>query len=370
MSTNQAAKRKLPNSLPVKKTGPHCVSTQCINASKGGAPTIERTVVALGGNAILQRAQKGTFEEQLASVRKTVASLVDLIVNGHDIVITHGNGPQIGNLLNQNEWAKDETPPMPLDVLGSQTQGMIGYMLQQSLGNELRRRGIDRPVVTLLTRVEVDPNDPAFGNPTKFVGPFLSEERAQQLMLEKGYVIKKDVDRGWRRVVPSPMPIRLVEADVIAKLVDSKVLVIASGAGGIPVVANPAKGNRHIGIEAVVDKDLSSTLLAKAVNAQTLIIVTDVNHISLNYGTRDKVDLREVDVDTMSNYLEEGHFAPGSMGPKVRAAISFVRESGGQAIITSLGCVTDAIEGRIGTRIVPSGPITTHPQTSEHLVSR
>lgn len=306
----------------------------------------------------------------MASVRKTVASLVELIANGHDIVITHGNGPQIGNLLNQNEWAKDETPPMPLDVLGSQTQGMIGYMLQQSLGNELRRRGIDRPVITLLTRVEVDSNDPAFDNPTKFVGPFLSEERAKQLMLEKGYAIKKDVDRGWRRVVPSPLPIRLVEADVIAKLVDSNVVVIASGAGGIPVVANPAKGNRHIGIEAVVDKDLSSTLLAKAVNARTLVIVTDVTHVHLNYGTSDKFTLHEVDVDTMSHYFEQGHFAPGSMGPKVRAAISFVRDSGGQAIITSLGCVTEAIEGRVGTRIVPNGRNPINRKTSERLVPR
>lgn len=330
------------------------IDLSSMNSHKNEVSTEARTVVALGGNAILQHGQSGTFENQLASVRNTVVSLVELIANGHDIVITHGNGPQIGNLLNQNEWAKDVTPAMPLDVLGSQSQGMIGYMLQQSLGNELRRRGIDRHVVTMLTRVEVDANDPAFENPTKFVGPFLSEERAKQLMSENGYVIKQDVDRGWRRVVPSPHPIRLVEADIIAQLVDSKVLVIASGAGGIPVVANPAKNNRHIGIEAVVDKDLSATLLAKAVKAKTLVILTDVTHVSLHYGTPDKVDLHEVDVDTMSRYLEEGHFAPGSMEPKVRAAISFVRDSGGHAVITSLGRVTEAIEGRVGTRVVPN----------------
>lgn len=321
---------------------------------RGGATVNAPIVVALGGNAILRRGQVGTFEDQLLSVRKTVVSLVDLIAAGHDIVITHGNGPQVGNLLNQNEWAADRTPPMPLDVLVAQTQGMIGYMLQQSLGNELRRRGIERPVVTLLTKVLVDPNDPAFDNPTKYVGPFLSEERARQLMEEKGFQMKQDVDRGWRRVVPSPKPLQLVEGPVIAKLVEQDVIVIASGGGGIPVVANTAKDGRHIGIEAVVDKDLTATLLARAVNANKLVILTDVTHVQLWYGTPQAQPIEEVDVETLARYLQEGHFAPGSMRPKVEAAVKFVRETGGRAIITSLDCVDEAIEGRIGTHVVPA----------------
>lgn len=313
----------------------------------------ERIVVALGGNAILQRGQEGTFEQQLASVRRTVVSLVDLIEQGYELVITHGNGPQVGNLLNQNEWAKDATPPMPLDVLGAQTQGMIGYMLQQSLGNELRKRGMERPVVTVLTRVEVDANDPAFENPTKYVGPFLSEERAKE-MIAQGYAVKKDSNRGWRRVVPSPQPLRLVEATTIAQLVDSGVIVIASGGGGIPVVTNPAKHGRHTGVEAVVDKDLAATLLARAVGAKSLIILTDVPSVTLWYGTSQETALREVDTETLARYMAEGHFPPGSMGPKVQAAINFVRETGGYAIITELHQVSEAIAGRVGTHVVPA----------------
>lgn len=314
----------------------------------------ERIVVALGGNAILQRGQEGTFEQQLASVRRTVNSLVDLVEEGYELVITHGNGPQVGNLLNQNEWASHVTPSMPLDVLGAQTQGMIGYMLQQSFSNELIKRGISRPVVTLLTRLEVGRDDPAFQNPTKFVGPFISEERAQQLMAENKGIFKPDVDRGWRRVVPSPQPLRIVEANTIQHLVDNGTIVIVSGGGGIPVVVNPEKDNRHIGIEAVIDKDLAANLLAQTIHATRLVILTDVTHVKLSYRTPEEKPVHEIDCLTLQQYLEAGHFPAGSMGPKVQAATTFVKETGGTALITSLHRVREAIAGYVGTRIVPA----------------
>ena len=307
-------------------------------------------VIALGGNAILQPGQKGTFEEQMANVETTCRQLTQMVLSGkYKIVITHGNGPQVGNILLQNEAAKDVAAPMPLFVCGAESQGLIGFMIQQSLHNLLQEVGKgDIPVATIVTQVVVDENDPAFENPSKPVGPFYSEEEAKRLAAEKGYHIKEDAGRGWRRVVPSPDPIEIFEKEAIRQLIAARSIVIASGGGGIPVVE---KDGKLKGVDAVIDKDLAGERLAVDVEAKIFLILTDVEQVKLNYKTPQEKGISHMTVEEAKRYREEGHFAKGSMEPKVRAAIRFIEAGGEKAIITSLDKAMDALEGKAGTTI-------------------
>jgi carbamate kinase len=255
--------------------------------------------------------------------------------------------------LMQNELAQKETPAMPMDVCGAMSQGQIGYLLQQQLSNELMKQGLGKEVVTLITRVEVDPADPSFQNPTKPVGSFYTEAEAVQFMREKKETWIEDSGRGWRKVVPSPQPRAIVEAKTVKKLVESSCLVIASGGGGIPVVTDGAGGYR--GIEAVIDKDLAAEILAEMVDAEVLMILTDVPRVFLNYGRPEQQELREVSVNELAEYAAEGHFAAGSMGPKVKAVLKFARKPGRRAVITSLGDAVEALQGNGGTQVTAEG---------------
>jgi len=310
-------------------------------------------VVALGGNAILQPGQKGTFEEQMENVRLTCEQLAHMVESGkYRVVVTHGNGPQVGNILLQNEVGKDVAASMPLFVCGAESQGLIGFMIQQNLVNLLAAQGKgDIPVATVVTQVVVDKDDPAFTHPTKPVGPFYSETEAKALESEKGYDVREDAGRGWRRVVPSPDPIEIFEKTAIRQLVEARSIVIASGGGGIPVVRENGKLE---GVDAVIDKDLAGERLAVDVGAAIFMVLTDVDSVRLNYKTPEERALRTMTVGEAKTYAEEGHFAKGSMEPKVRAAIRFVESGGERAIITSLSQAVAALEGQAGTTITKS----------------
>ena len=307
-------------------------------------------VVALGGNAILQPGQKGTFEEQMLNVHVTCEQLAHMVESGkYRVVVTHGNGPQVGNLLLQNEAGKDVAAPMPLFVCGAESQGLIGLMIQQNLGNLLAAQGKgDIPVATIVTQVVVDKKDPAFANPTKTVGPFYSEKEAKALESDKGYNVREDAGRGWRRVVPSPDPIEIYEKAAIRQLVEGRAIVIASGGGGIPVIRENGK---LVGVDAVIDKDLAGERLAIDVGASIFMVLTDVDSVRLNYKTPQEKKLSKITVDEAKQYSKEGHFAKGSMDPKVRAAIRFIEAGGEKAIITSLDQAVAAMEGKAGTTI-------------------
>lgn len=313
----------------------------------------ETLVIALGGNAILQPGQKGAFEEQIENVEITCKGIADLIEKGYRVVLTHGNGPQVGNILIQQEEGKVKVPPMPLDVCGAESQGLIGYMFQQSLSNEVARRGLKKTVVSLITQTVVDPEDPAFRNASKPVGPFYTEEEARRLAEEKGYVIREDAGRGFRRVVPSPDPKTIVESEAIKALVDAGVIVICTGGGGIPVRLSTRDGvSRISGVEAVIDKDLGAERLAHEVKADLLMILTDVEVVYLNYRQQNQRALFEVTVEEAKRFLAEGHFRAGSMEPKVKAAIRFMENGGKRAIISSLEKLNEALEGKTGTHFV------------------
>lgn len=311
----------------------------------------KRVVIALGGNAILQRGQRGTYEEQMSNVRKTAKQIVEIILdNDYDVIITHGNGPQVGNLLLQQDAGEAyNIPAQPMDVCGAMTQGQIGYMIQQAITNELKKRGIYKPVATIVTQVLVDKDDPAFQNPSKPVGPFYDEETAKKLAREKGWVVIEDSGRGWRRIVPSPDPKDIVEKDVIRDLVERGFIVIASGGGGIPVVE---EDGRLKGVEAVIDKDLAGEKLAEVVNADVFMILTDVNGAAINYGKPNERWLGRVTVGELRRYYEEGHFKKGSMGPKVLAAMRFVEWGGERAVIAALDKAVQALKQKTGTQVV------------------
>ena len=311
------------------------------------------TVIALGGNAILQPGQKGIFAEQMENVVTTCKQLVQMVKSGeYKIVITHGNGPQVGNILLQNEHSREVAAPMPLYVCGAQSQGLIGYMMQQALRNLLAEEGKgDIPVATVVTQTVVDRDDKAFQNPTKPVGPFYSEEEAQKLEKEKGYHLREDAGRGWRRVVPSPDPVEIFEKEAIRQLIDARTIVIASGGGGIPVVK---EGASLVGVDAVIDKDLAGERLAVDVEAKIFLILTDVDQVKLDYRTPQEKSLSKMTLAEAKAYRDEGQFAEGSMEPKVRAAIRFVEAGGERAVITSLDKAMDALEGRAGTSITGS----------------
>ncbi len=308
-----------------------------------------RILVALGGNAILQPKEKGTADEQFSNVHRACKHLVEIIRLGHTITITHGNGPQVGDILLKDEYAKETLPPMPLDVCGAESQGMIGYMIQQSLRNELAQAGMSLPVATVLTETVVDANDPAFKNPTKPIGPFYTAMEATRLREERGWHLVNDSGRGFRRVVPSPAPITIVEDQTIKTLLDSDTIVIAAGGGGIPVTS----GSESKGTEAVIDKDLGAAVLANLIKADILLILTDVENIFLNYGLPTQTALKRVTVQDCRRYIGEGQFAKGSMLPKVEAAIHFLESGGKASIVSSLESAKIALDGNAGTTIVP-----------------
>ncbi|MBL3539640.1 carbamate kinase [Aminivibrio sp.] len=310
-----------------------------------------RVLVALGGNAILQRGQKGTAAEQRDNIQKTVDQIVRMIRAGHEVVVTHGNGPQVGAILIQNELGSTSVPAMPMDVCGAESQGLIGYMFCQSFRNTLALEGLSgHEPACVVTQVEVDPADPAFAHPTKPVGPFYTEEAAKKRMAETGEFWIDDAGRGWRRVVPSPDPKYIVEKDVINSLIEKGFTVIASGGGGIPVIRK-ADGT-YQGVEAVIDKDLAGERLAAAVKADILMILTDVPRVAINYNTPNQKWLENLTVNEMETLEKEGHFKAGSMGPKVKAALRFVRNGGNRAVIASLEQALEAMEGSAGTQIL------------------
>ena len=307
-------------------------------------------VIALGGNALLQRGQKGTFEEQYQNTKGTVPKIADLIEQGYKVVLTHGNGPQVGATLLRHEAAKAIVPAFPLDACGAETQGFIGYMIEQALRNELKTRGIDKYVVAVVTRVIVDKHDSAFQNPTKPIGPFYSKDEAAKLRQEKpNLVIKEDAGRGYRRVVPSPDPKVIAERSAIKALVDAGFVVISTGGGGIPIIE---ENDLAVGVEAVIDKDLGGQRLATLIGANIFVILTDIDGAYINYGTPQQEMIHEITSGKLRNYLKEGHFKEGSMAPKIEAAIRFVESGGERAIIAKLESLTEALEGKTGTHVV------------------
>ncbi|HHY12608.1 MAG TPA: carbamate kinase [Firmicutes bacterium] len=307
-------------------------------------------VIALGGNAILQKGDKGTAENQRRNIGKTAAQLAVLAKEGYRLVITHGNGPQVGNILIQNEAARGKVPEMPMDICGAQSQGMIGYMLQMCLQNALRECGLNIPVSTVITQTLVDKNDPAFSHPTKPVGPFYCRQWAQERMEKYGETWIEDAGRGWRRVVPSPEPKSIVETPSIKSLVAQGHIVICSGGGGIPVMET--EDGSLLGVEAVVEKDLSAEKLASSIGAQSLIILTDVNGAALHYTGSSEIWLGEVTLPDLVKYYHESHFFEGSMRPKVGAIMRFIEHGGKQAAIASLDRAIEAARGETGTRII------------------
>jgi len=306
-----------------------------------------KVVIALGGNALIKRGQKGTSEEQFETTMKSVQDIVRMINEGWDVVITHGNGPQVGSILLQQDVAKGAVPPMPLDVCVAQSQGQIGYMIQQCMLNSLASSNTKKSVASVITQVLVDENDPAFENPTKPVGPVYRYDEAL-LRLKEGYILTQQRG-GWRIVVPSPDPISIVEAEAIKKLIDSGVIVIAAGGGGIPVVRSE-KGSIE-GRKAVIDKDLASERLATEIGADVLLILTDVDAVYINYGSENQKKLGKVSLEEVEEYYRQGQFPPGSMGPKILAAIRFLENGGKKAIISSIEHAWDALEGKAGTQI-------------------
>lgn len=308
----------------------------------------KRVVLALGGNAILQPKQEASYENQYNNVYSATRKMAELKAQGHNIVVTHGNGPQVGNIIAQNEAAKDLVEPLPINACNAESQGFIGYMMEESLKNHLKSLNIDSNVVTLLTMVEVDKDDPAFNNPTKPIGVFFDEIEAQRLEEIHGFVMVEDAGRGYRRVVPSPEPLVIHGVDQIKSLIDQAV-VISSGGGGIPVYKDD-NGNIQ-GVEAVIDKDRSGLKLAEQVDADTFVMLTDVSNVCVNFGKPNEEKLKTISVEQAKQYVAEGQFPAGSMLPKIEAAIQFA-EMGKEAIICSLDDAIDALAGKAGTRIL------------------
>ena len=309
----------------------------------------EKIVIALGGNALQSGKDQPTADAQLKVVRETSEKIAQICQRGYEIAVVHGNGPQVGRILLASEAAKDVTPVMPFDVCGAMSQGYIGYHLQQCIKYSLNRCNRDIPVVTVATQMIVEESDPAFKNPTKPIGPFYSEEEAEKLSAEKGYVMKEDSGRGYRRVVASPLPRRIVEISGIKKLWNSTV-VISCGGGGIPVIEK--QDGRLEGVAAVIDKDFAAELLAEQVHADTLLILTEVEKVAINFNKPDQRDIKSMNLIEADRYCTQGQFAPGSMLPKVEAAMKFVRANPEKkAIITSLSKAVEALEGKTGTTI-------------------
>jgi carbamate kinase len=311
---------------------------------------VERVVVALGGNALLRRGALDTYEEAYRAARSAAEKIADIAADGWEVVVTHGNGPQVGRILIQQEAASAQVHPMPLDVCGAESQGQIGYLLQVTIGDVFFERGMERPVATVLTLTRVRPDDPAFANPTKFVGPYFDEPQARALEDERGWVMRADPHGGYRRVVPSPSPYSIVETPVIRQLVADRVIVIAAGGGGVPVVED---GPRLIGKEGVVDKDLAAAILAREVQATTLLILTDVPKIQKGFGSLMPEELDRLTIAEAKVLQKAGEFGAGSMGPKVQAALNFLAGGGERSVIADLEDAPIALRGGAGTSIVP-----------------
>jgi carbamate kinase len=310
----------------------------------------KKAVVAIGGNSLIIDKNRRTIPDQFEAVKETMGHIAGMIADGWDVVITHGNGPQVGFILRRSELALHELHPVPLDYCGADTQGAIGYMIQSALHNEFARREVVRQAVTVVTQVQVNADDPAFQKPSKPVGTFLDEQTARERMAE-GQDFVEDAGRGWRRVVPSPIPEKIIEVEAIKVLIDQGYTVIAVGGGGIPVIE---KENGDLkGVEAVIDKDFASGLLANSIGADLLLISTAIEKIALNFGKPDQVWLDRITVSQAEQYIHEGHFAAGSMLPKVQAIVKFLKEGGREALVTDPANIQSALRGETGTWIVP-----------------
>ena len=310
---------------------------------------MSKLVIALGGNALQTKNSAPTAEAQLEVVKQTCEYVAELSASGYELAVVHGNGPQVGRIVLASETAKDVVPPMPFDVCGAMSQGYIGYHIQQALRQALARRNLNKPVVSLVTQVVVDKADPAFRNPTKPIGGFYTKEEAEKLVAEKGYDVKEDAGRGYRRVVASPIPCRIVEIEEVKSLRE-KAVVITCGGGGIPVVEN--EDGSLEGVAAVIDKDFAAELLAEQIDADALVILTEVEKVAINWGKPNQESLDHMTLAEATRYCEEGHFAPGSMLPKVQASMKFVTANPGKkAIITSLDKAIEALNGKTGTVI-------------------
>ena len=311
-------------------------------------------VIAIGGNSLIKDNTHQSIPDEKAAIRETAGHIAEMIAQGWNVVITHGNGPQVGFILLRSELARHAlNQTVPLDVAGADSQGGIGYMIQQALGNELRRRGLSKQTVTLVTQTLVDPADPAMHHPSKPIGRFYNAEEAEQMQREHAWTMMEDAGRGWRRVVPSPYPRKIIESSLIETMVNTGVVVISTGGGGIPVIAD--QNSDIVGIEAVIDKDLASSLLASTLHADLLLISTGVEKIALNYHQPDQRDLDQLILSEAQHYLEEGHFAKGSMEPKIRAAIEYLQHGGKAVLITRPEMITRALAGETGTWILPNG---------------
>ena len=310
---------------------------------------MDTIVIALGGNALQQGKGPADAESQLAVIRQTAKQLVRILKAGQRLAVVHGNGPQVGRIVLQNEAAKEVTPAMPFDVCGAMSQGMIGYHIQQALGEEMKKEGLQGQPATLVTQVRVDAEDAGFKKPTKPIGPFYTQEEARQIEAEKGYVFKEDSGRGYRRVVASPLPLEIVELEQVKALLAAGFTPITAGGGGIPVVQ---QGQGLAGVAAVIDKDLAAWRVAEGIGAKTLLILTEVEQACLNFGKPNQQALGLLSADQMRAYYQQGHFAAGSMGPKVEAALRFVEGGKGRrAVITSLDKAWEGAQGQAGTII-------------------
>jgi carbamate kinase len=310
-------------------------------------------VIAIGGNSLIKDRMHQSVRDQYIAAQETCHHIASMIADGWDVAIGHGNGPQVGFILRRSELAAHELHEVPLDVCGADSQGAIGYALQQNLDNDLRRKGFARPVVTVITQVEVAADDPAFSHPTKPIGTFMSEEQAKLRREKDGWDVVDDANRGWRRVVSSPNPVRIVELDAVKALLAARAVVITVGGGGIPVVAD-ANGDLH-GVAAVIDKDLASSLLASLLGAELFLISTAVEKVSLNFGKPDQSEVDRMTLSQVKRYLEQGtHFAPGSMKPKMEAVVGYLERGGKEAIITNPENMERALAGQTGTRITLS----------------
>ena len=311
----------------------------------------ELVVIAIGGNSLIKDARHMTVYDQYKACGETSEHIAGIVEAGYRVLVTHGNGPQVGFILLRSELAREVLHEVPLDTCGADTQGAIGYQIAQTLGNELRRRGIEKTVAAVVTQAVVDADDPGFRDPSKPIGPFYSEESARERQETQGWIMKQDAARGWRRVVPSPEPLEIIEEPAIRGLLEQEVIVVAVGGGGIPVIR---KRNGDLeGVAAVIDKDLATCLLATNLGADILVVSTAVDKVALDFGQPTQRDLDRMTVAEARRYLARGHFPPGSMGPKIEAAIDFLERGGQRVIITRPRHLEEAIRGHAGTHIVP-----------------
>jgi carbamate kinase len=309
-------------------------------------------VVAFGGNALMGEDGNSSYMEQMVKTDIMCNKLLTLFNMGYRILITHGNGPQVGNFLMQQECLAENVPPMPLDACNAMTQGQIGYMIEQRLRNTFTKNNIDKPIIVFITQVVVSEDDPAFDNPTKFIGPFFNKEQSDKLSRDEGWLMREDSGRGYRRIVASPKPLDIIEKKEIAEMSEKDFVVIACGGGGIPVLRD--EKNMLKGVPAVIDKDFAAERIGSFIGAELLLLITPVERVAINFGTPEQEFISKMTMHEAEQYLHDGHFPPGSMGPKIQAAIEFLQAGGKKAIITSLDCIESAIKGEAGTQIINS----------------